>query len=96
MAASYQSKDVQVLGQQLKVQKIVLKANNPLIAVSGGDLVLTLGEPLDSVQSCVKQIAAGTISGIACTVSGNTIVITGESAAAATTAYIIHYIIAEY
>ena len=92
---AYQSKDVLVLGQQLKVQKIVLLANNTLLTVSGSDLSLAMGEPVKQVMSCMKQIAAGTISGIACTVSGNNIIITGESAAAATTSYVIHYIIDE-
>ena len=92
---AFQSKDVLVLGQQLKVQEIVLRANNPLLSVSGGDLSLAIGEPVKSVEMCVKQIAAGTRTGIACTVSGNNIIITGESAAASTTAYMIKYIIDE-
>ena len=95
MAASFQAKDPQVLGQQLKVQEVTLLANNTLLSVSGSDLVLQVNESIDSVLMCLKQVAAGTLTGIHCTVSGTTIVITGESAAAATTAYCIKYIVSE-
>lgn len=95
MAASYQSKDSAVLGQQLAVQSIVLKANSPLLSVSGSDLALQLNETPSAVLSCIKQVAAGTLSGIACTISGTQIIVTGESAAVASTVYIIRYIIAE-
>lgn len=95
MAASYQSKDSLVLTQQLKVQEVTLFANNTLLSVSGGDLVLQLNEPVDSVLLCAKQVVAGTLSGIHCTVSGTTIIVTGEAAALATTSYMIKYVIAE-
>lgn len=95
MAASFQSKDPQVLGEQLKVQELVIKASSNIVSVSGSDLAVAIGEPLLECRACIKQIAAGTLSGIACTVSGNNIIITGESAAAATTVYILKYVINE-
>lgn len=95
MAASYQSKDSQVLQQQLKVQEVTLFANNTLLSVSGGDLVLQLNETVDSVPIAIKQVVAGTLTGLATTHTGTTITLVGEAAAVATTAYCIKYTIAE-
>lgn len=96
MAASYQAKDSQVLGQQLKVQELCLFANDGLIAVSGGDLLVTINEPVDKIFFCCKQVIAGTITGLVASVSGSTkILLTGEAAAVATTSYVIKYSVAE-
>lgn len=97
MSASYQAKDSQVLSQQLKVQEIVLLANNPLLVVAGSDLVLSIGETVASVLSCQKQVAAGTLSGIVGAVNADPtkITLTGESAAVATTSYVVRYVVAE-
>ena len=97
MAASFQAKDSQVLNQQLKVQEIVLFANSPLLAVAGSDLVLSINETVKSVLSCQKQVAAGTLTGIVGAVNADPtkITLTGESAAVATTSYVVRYIIDE-
>jgi len=95
MAASYQSKDSAVLSQQLKVQELVLRADNSLISVSGGDLSVAIGESVGQVLSSTKQIAAGTLSGVVASASTTTITIVGEAAAAATTVYVLKYVIAE-
>ncbi len=97
MSASYNAKDSQVLSQQLKVQEIVLLANNPLLVVAGSDLVLSIGETVTSVLSCQKQVAAGTLSGIVGAVNADPtkITLTGESAAVATTSYVVRYVVAE-
>lgn len=97
MAASFQSKDSQVLNQQLKVQELVLLASNPLIAVSGSDLLVSIGETVLQVLSCQKQVAAGTLTGIVGAVNADPtkITLTGESAAAATTSYVVKYVVAE-
>lgn len=91
--SSFQAKDSAVLAQQLKVEEIVLFANNPLITVIAGDLNVQLNEPVDQIFVCVKQVVAGTVSGVHCTVGADltSITITGEAAAAATTAYMIKY-----
>lgn len=93
MAASFQSKDSAVLAQQLKVEEITVFAGNPLISVISSDLNLQLNEPVDQIYSCLKQVAAGTISGVHCTIGADltSITITGESAAVATTSYVIKY-----
>lgn len=97
MAASFQAKDSQVLNEQLKVQELVLKANNPLISDDSTDLFVSIGETLGSVLSCVKQIAAGTVSGVVATVATDTskIKLAGETGAASTTTYIIKYTVKE-
>lgn len=96
MSASFQAKNPQVLSGQLKVQELCLFANDALISVVGGDLQVAINEPILSVLMVVKQIAAGTISGVVPSVASvSNIVLTGESAAAASTSYCIKYIVKE-
>jgi hypothetical protein len=98
MAASFQAKDSNVLNQQLKVQELVVKAGNPLVSVSGSDLIVSIGETLDSVLSCQKQLAAGgAVTALALAIGSDTttIKLTGESAALATTTYVLKYVVAE-
>lgn len=97
MASPFPAKDPQVLNQQMKVQELVLFANNPLISVSGSDLLIAIGEVVASVLSCQKQVAAGTLTGVVGVVGTDTstIKLTGESAAVATTSYVVRYVVAE-
>lgn len=97
MAVSFQAKNSQTLNQQLKVQEVVVTAGNSMVSVSGGDLIVSIGETVESVLSCQKQTAAGVLSGLARTIGTDTstIQLTGESAALATTSYTIKYVVAE-
>lgn len=90
---SYQSKDSQVLGQQLKVEELTLSASSSLITVNGSDLQVQLNEPVQKVYMVIKQVIAGTITGVVGTIGsdGTSIILTGESAAASTTTYCIKY-----
>ena len=89
---SYNSKDSLVLGQQLKVEELCVFAGSSLITVSGSDLKVQLNEPVQQVYMVIKNVA-GTISGVVGTIGtdGTSIILTGESAAAATTSYCIKY-----
>ncbi len=92
MAASFQAKDSQVLQQQLKVQELCLFASNGLISDDMTDLFIQLNEPIIEVLMCIKQVAAGTVTGVVATVDSSTsIKIAGETGAAATTSYLIKY-----
>lgn len=91
---SFEAKKAMARDEQLKVQELVLKANSPMLSVVSSDLVLDIGETVVEVRACLKQVVAGTVTGIAATVSSGKIVITGESAAVATTSYIIKYVVA--
>lgn len=97
MAASFQAKDSQTLNQQLKVQEVCLFANNSMVSVDAGDLLVFIGEPVASVLQTTKQVAAGTLTGVvgAPNTTNTSIRITGEAAAAATTSYVIKYTVVE-
>lgn len=97
MAASYQAKDEAVLGQQLKVQELVLKANSSLISDDSTDLFVSLNESAAQVLMVVKQVAAGTLSGVVGSVHSDPtkIKLAGETGAVASTSYLIKYIVAE-
>lgn len=97
MAASFQAKDSQVLQQQLVVQELTLKANNSLITDDSTDLFIHMGETILTTVMCIKQIAAGTVSGVVATVANDTdgnptlIKLAGQTGAATTTSFQVKY-----
>lgn len=65
-------------------------------ASASNGLIVAMGETVDSITQCVKQVAAGTVTGVVATiVGGTTIQLAGEEHAVSTTAYLIKYTTAE-
>ncbi len=64
MAASFQAKDSEVLEQQLEIQSLAIRANSGFISADGDDLLVEINEPIDSILMAIKQIPAGTVSGV--------------------------------
>lgn len=91
--SQYQAKDSLVLAEQLKVEELCVFANAPLTSVIAGDLNVLVKEPIDQVFMCIKQEIAGTLTGVVATIGADltSITLTGESAAVATTSYLIKY-----
>jgi len=65
MSISYQSKDDRVLAIQLKVQELCLSSADRIVSVSGADLLVSIGEPVESVHSALKVAADGTVTAVA-------------------------------
>lgn len=66
MSISYQAQDVQILGEQLKVQELSLKHGNPILVVSGADILIDIKEDLEEIVLVLfKDDSAGTIAPIA-------------------------------
>lgn len=65
MSISYQSKDDRVLAIQLKVQELCLSSTDRIVSVSGADLLVSIGEPVESVHSALKVAEDGTVSAVA-------------------------------
>ena len=65
MSISYQSKDSAVLGLQLKVQELCVKAGDQVVSASGADLLVAIGEKVLEVRQALEVAANGTVTGIA-------------------------------
>jgi hypothetical protein len=65
MSISYQSKDDKVLSVALKVQELCLVVKDPVVAVSGADLLISIGEPVDEVRSAMIVDSTGAVAGVA-------------------------------
>jgi len=66
MSISFQAKDSQILGQQLKVQEIVVKHGSPLLEVSGADILIDIKEEIESIELVLfKDDSAVTVAPIA-------------------------------
>lgn len=63
---SYQAKDVQTLGQQLKIQEVVIRAEDTsMYVVDTGDVVVLIREPVASACLCLQHDnSAGTLATI--------------------------------
>lgn len=63
---SFESKDVAVRNNQLKVQEVNVSAADPAIAVdNGADLDIQINETVKSVRSCLHIAADGTLTAVA-------------------------------
>ena len=57
---SYQAKDPQTLGQQLKIQELVVRASDTsLYVVDTGDVVVLIREPVAAVVLCLQHDNSG-------------------------------------
>lgn len=53
---AYQAKDAQTLGQQLKIQEVVVRAEDKTMYVmDSSDVVVLIREPVESVTLCIKH-----------------------------------------
>lgn len=100
MSISYQSKDSGILGQQLKVQEVVIRfADLGLYTVSTNDVIVQLGETLNSVFSvlhCDNSVpGAALITAANTVVSGSQVTITLAAPFAANDSLVIKYIVQE-
>lgn len=100
MSISYQSKDSAILGQQLKVQEVVVRfADLGLYTASVNDVVVQLGETLNSVFSVLhcdnSGPAATLIAASDVVVSGSQVTITLAAPFAANDSLVIKYIVQE-
>lgn len=63
MSNSFQAQDSQVQANQLAVQELVIKQGDPLIAVSGADILVDVREPVaEIVLVLFKDDSAATIA----------------------------------
>ncbi len=100
MSSSYQSKDSQILAQQLKVQEVVIRfADLGLYAVATNDVVVQLGETLSAVFSVIHNDnsvpGAVLITAANTVVSGSQVTITLAAPFAANDSLVIRYVVAE-
>ena len=59
---SFQAKNSAIQDRQLKVQELVIQHGSPLYEVSGGDVVIDIGENVKSVECChLSDDSAGAI-----------------------------------
>ena len=57
---AFESKQVAVRNQELKVKTLIVDlTDNSVIQVSGADLIITIGEPVQKVRYACKMLAAG-------------------------------------
>lgn len=100
MSISYQSKDSAVLGLQLKVQEVSVRADSPIVSSSGGATLVDVKEAVlaaaDGGILCALHITPGT--GVVCpavsVVSGTKISCAATSLAAGDV-LVIKYVVAE-
>lgn len=96
MAASYQSKDSRILGQQLKVQELTCRVGNPITSVVGLDLVIDVSEPVADTLMCVTMAPlTGVLTGYPVTPVGTTIVVVGGAAIPGGDSVMLKYIVSE-
>ena len=96
---SFQSKDAAILGQQNKVQELVVRfADLGVYSASGAVVTIDLGEAV-SIANCahfdnsVPGIVHVTVAN--CAVTGNSVAITLANALAANDSIVLRYVVSE-
>lgn len=100
MSTSYQSKDSRVLGQQLKVQEVVIRfADLGMYSVATNDVIVDLGETLSSVFSVIHNDNSGPnallIAASAIALDDSEVTVTLAAPFAANDSLVIRYIVSE-
>lgn len=97
MSISYQSKDDAVLGLQLKVQELCVKASDVgVVTISGNDVLIDVKETVGDIRCAIHCDAAGpSILLVPASKSGSVITVTLAAPLGASDSVIVKYVVAE-
>lgn len=97
---SYQSNQSQVLGLQLKVQKLVVKLGDiGVLSGTGTAITVDVGQPLAEIRACLhvddSAAAVLVVAAASRVVTGSSVALTLAQALTAADSIILEYVVAE-